>query len=582
MNKLPIKALYALMAALAALGIYITESHAEDAQQQDAPAAVVQPNAEQTPFSDAVAEAESYFTPVSADLTGSGPLYRAAIGAKDGLRPGMRLFVYRKGRPFVHPITGETVGAAETRIGTIEATDVSESTGSFRVVDGEAAAGDAARIASLRVRALFFQSEDFDWDLSEEYYYWLKASKRFEIMDTAPAKATDEEVAARARALDAEIAIKLEPVAMKPQPVFIQKVIWAHDAKVLVEREVRVTEVSFKTSKLGEEYFKPGVAMGTTELTVPYSVDLIGLGDIDCDGADEMVLSRGTSLIIYKADVMLKPWLGAKEPHEIVGPAKGRFVWLDVADIDADGCAEVIAASLKDAGGIESYVYKHATGPEFKLIWKAGYFLRALDGRLIGQRFDAVRGGYKAEPFVVDMNTPDGEGAQLGLPVKGVGLYGFQPVGPEGQRFYAAYDAAGKLALYDSTGLLLWSSPDTLGRPARFFTHGADTVGNAQHWSVPDRLVATGRQVLTVKKTFWAESAKGLGVKSSQVLGLAEPGAMPRLDVVVNEVPDEVLDMGMSGGMLFVLSNSYSMSFENLIRGRKLFRTKLFIYKAEL
>lgn len=586
-NNKSINSLFAIIAAVAILALFIAArpSIAEQPETQgfaarepmSADQATPQPEPH-APFNQAVAEVESYFTPISSEL---GSTLSVPVGSAAGLRPGMRMGVLRRGQPFTHPITGQVVGAAETRVGTVEVLGAGEASGSLKVVHGEALAGDVVRIPSLRVRVLFFQSEDFDWDLSEEYYFWLKSSTRFDVIDTAPAAASDAEVAARARSLDAEIAIKLEPIAMSPRPRFLQKVIWAEDGSLLLSREISVTEASYKTAKLGEEYFKPGAGIGMTEITIPYSVDLMALGDLDCDGSDEMVLSAGSSLLIYKADATLNPWLGGREPQQIAGQKNKRFIWLDLADLDSDGCAEVIATARGERDDIESYVYKRKSGAEFDLIWKAGYFVRALNGALIGQRFDGFNVGYRAEPFLVDIKSDPSEGAQLALPVKGVGLYGFIPLGEAGQaRFYAAYDASNKLALYDSSGMLLWSSPESLGRPARFFTHGEG--GTARNWSVPDRLIYTGARALSISKTFWAESAKGLGVKSSNIMGLSEPGASPSFEPAIKDVPDEVLDMGISKGMLFVLSNSYSMSFENLIKGRTLFRTKLFIYKTEL
>lgn len=175
------------------------------------------------------------------------------LGEASGIKKGMRLTVKREGTPFVHPITKETVGKTETLVGTAEVIETWTDGSRLTVLNGDVKSGDILRVSSAKIKALFHQSKDVPWFIAEEYYWKLKETGRFELMDTAPLAAGDPEIVATAKSLDAEVAIVLSSEDSKLR----QRLLWVRDSKELLSEEVRVDEDFIKKLKLGEELFVP-------------------------------------------------------------------------------------------------------------------------------------------------------------------------------------------------------------------------------------------------------------------------------------------------------------------------------------
>jgi hypothetical protein len=91
-------------------------------------------------------------------VTASGGEVYVDLAAKDLLRPGMELQIYRPGEEMIHPVTKERLGTYEKSLGVVRITEVREkySRGTLEAA-GEAAGivgGDRVRLSSRRLRAL--------------------------------------------------------------------------------------------------------------------------------------------------------------------------------------------------------------------------------------------------------------------------------------------------------------------------------------------------------------------------------------------------------------------------------------------
>jgi hypothetical protein len=524
----------------------------------------------------------SYFTPLQGTVTAvDNEVITADLGSGSGVTPGMRLTISRKGEPFLHPITKEEIGQVEETVGKVEVVEAGNDTSRLRVLLGEIEPGDILRLSSARVRVLFYQSSDVDWNLSEEYYYRLKNSERFDLIDTSPGTAADEEIIREAKNLNAEIAIVLSSVGNAVQTVLRQRILWVEDKSELVTSDVAFNEAIIRKHRLGEELFTPDENEPTVTFTIPYSARLIATGDMDGNGNRELIISTGNVIRFYTYEASLRPALNALE---IKGKITQSHIWLDVSDINGDGSDELLVTSIYN-NRIKSYLYGYS-GTEFAVLWERDLFARIIDGKIYAQeRF--ITGGYKGPVFRITPDAPDTETDEhtdehtetLSLP-ENINIYDFRPLrSPDGNILLLALDKQGYMVLYDLNGAILWRSNDDYGGPVKTFSTEPSTIMKSTvEWHVSNRLIVMGEGALTVNRIPISRSAKGLGVKKSMIMGLYPSGNSVRETVIVDDIPGSIIDYAISNDKLFVLISSLGIKPLNLFTGKSIFTSKLYIY----
>ena len=82
-------------------------------------------------------------------LSAEGGIVYIDLGEKEKLYPGMELNLYREGKPFTHPVTGEVLGRFETALGAIRVSEVRDR---FSIATQISKAGDLAVTKGDRVR----------------------------------------------------------------------------------------------------------------------------------------------------------------------------------------------------------------------------------------------------------------------------------------------------------------------------------------------------------------------------------------------------------------------------------------------
>lgn len=522
----------------------------------------------------------SFFKPLEGTVASvEEDTIHADIASTLGIKKGIRLEILRKGEPFYHPITEELIGYTEERIGRAEVLKADTEGSILKILDGNADIDDILRLSSARIRALFYQMPDVEWNLSEEYYYRLKDTGRFQIIDTSPGRATDEEIAEDARILNADIAIVLSSTLVNGTTVVRQRILWAEDSLELSSEEVVLAKDAVRKFRLGEEFFTPEKGEPTISFTIPYSTRLIGTADMDGDDNEELAISTGNVIRFYIAGPSLKPTLNAQE---IKGKISENFLWMDINDIDGDGADELLVTS-KHNGTITSRIYKYKD-KSFQVIWKKDVFARFIEGKLYAQE-RMLEGGYSGPVICVDLGKKDAEPDEMSgktdvltLP-EGINIYDFSFVTtPGGSKAILAYDRRGYLNLFDEKDTILWRSNEEYGGPVKRVPKDPDMMGSEQ-WYVSNKIIALDFWALTTKRIPVARSVKGLGFKKSSIMRLFWTENNVEETVLVDDIPGTVIDYAVSGGRLFVITSSLGLKPSNILKGRGLYTTKLFIFQ---
>lgn len=535
-----------------------------------------------------------YFKPLSGKVvSASGGSLASDLPMGSGVLPGMRFNVMRATATFAHPVTGEKVTGTESPVGMAEV--VGGGAGqhaSLRLIDGVASKGDMVRISSAPVTVLFYQGPDVDWDVSEEYYYWLEGSERYSVIDAASGYAGEAELLKAANEAGATVVLKISteavPAGQGKGAALRQRAIWASDGKELYTSVVVVDEEMLSKFKIAGEMFWPAKGKPVLELKAPFRAEMLETADLDCDGADEMVLSTGTSLSVFALDIKLRPPFGLEEPLEIKGDLRRKHVWLEAADLDGDGCDELLLSTVMEEHEARSYIYDYSGG-KVRTAWEGGVFARIIDGVPYVQDFDPG-GGYRGEVRKLSRTSEgwkaEATGAAPGLP-DGVNIhdFGFIKAG-SGLRHMLAYDSQGFLVLYNgSSGETLWRSEGSYGGALRLFRRPGSIAPEAddrvEMWHVNDRMLFNGPHVYAIYREPVSVSTPGLGFKGSGIIRITNQGPDLREDVFIRDIPRAAVSMAVSGDRMYVLRNTFSMNLLNLFRGKKIFVSKIMVYSTE-
>ncbi len=527
---------------------------------------------EDDPITKLAAETVTYFNPVAGAVKNvEGKAVTMSFGEKDAPRPGMRLKVLREGEPFYHPVTKELIGKFEATVGKVEIKDVQAGAATGEIVEGEAKEGDKVMISDTRVRLLFCQDKTVGWSLADDYYRKLKASGKFEMVDTALETSDAAKVLEAAKEKGAEAAIILTAKESGKETRLKERLYWVSDGKEFLDREIAVPSDFEEGSKVGQEFFAPKAAEVLMRFDLPLGEQFVTMADIAGDGHQEIVLGTTHSIRIYKYGVDLQfQW-------EIKGSASDDYIWVDAADLNGDRKDEIVVTSMKN-GDVVSYIYDF-TGSGFRKLWEGNYFLRKLGNGLIAQAYSASD-GFSGDVYHVTWKGTFGLGDKIKLP-RGVNIYDFVFMeSPENRKFTLAYDDNGFMDLYDDTGARVWRSSSATGEFNNTFKKQSALVfRDAGEWSVKDRLISRGNDVLAVQRVPLFGMAKGLGNKSSRIRDYWWNGLAMEDDVLIDGITGNVLDYSLVGDKIAVLARPLmGIKFSNILKGENPIGSALYIY----
>lgn len=513
------------------------------------------------PFDRLALETLSYFTPLNMVINSISP--EEVFVETDNpsiFKTGMRLSVFRQGEPYYHPITKAEIARTESKVGTVEVSEVTPKGARLKVLDGRLEQADIVRITSAKIRAIFYHSKNVPWGISEEYFDTLKRTERFELYGVSPLISDDKTLIEEASKMQAELIIAIESSETLTGTALKERLIWVSDGKVFAELSVEIERGYVRELQVGEEFFSPKEKSDIRVFDLPFLSRVLSVGDIDGDKEYEIALSTGKSIVFYTAGKTLKPALSGLEIH---APKRHEYVWIECPDIDGDGLLEVLAVSLSE-NNVVSRLYGFRDG-KLTLLSEWDFFVRAIENTLYGQRFSKTE-GFKGEVFRVKDSTA------IKLP-KGICLYDFVYIG----EMILAYDSRGYISLYDEKGSLLWISTEGLGGPLRVFQKEPPTeMAPKEEWSIKDRLLVIDGSVIAIKRHRVSETAPGFGFTHSEIRLLRLNENNIEQKSLIEVVPGKALDMAVIGDSIAVLSEEMKLS--NIIKGYGIMGTKLYIY----
>jgi len=232
-----------------------------------------------------------------------------------------------------------------------------------------------------------------------------------------------------------------------------------------------------------------GEVIGTLWKTQTFKIEIKGfaIGDVDGDTNNEAVFISSKKIFIYRyvnRQFTKIAEIQGPRPDSLIGigvESPDNFIGVDVADINANGTAEIFVTSLSENNRLRSFVLEW-NGTEFKTVTKEeNWYYRAIKASkkgppiLLGQKggyTDAFSGPVYALGWD---NVRYGPEDKQSLP-NWVRVYGltYGDVLNEGQDSVLAIRKDDTLSILDKDGQEAWTSSETYGGSNIFLLSPAD------------------------------------------------------------------------------------------------------------
>jgi hypothetical protein len=209
----------------------------------------------------------------------------------------------------------------------------------------------------------------------------------------------------------------------------------------------------------------------------------MGIGDVDGDGATEVVVADEDVVVVYERVMM------DLTQRVVIRPStpKGKILSLDVADINGNGMLEIYITVIQMIGeelSSEVWEYDKAEGRYRLILGSQPYFFRVVKGitgrmELLGQRkrprmmTDRI-GEALYSPFKRPVKLK-WEGERLKetevLPLDDVNVLGLAlvDVDRDAVEEYVGFDMLGYMKLFNHRGKVIWVSDGKYGRTGNFY-----------------------------------------------------------------------------------------------------------------
>jgi len=521
-------------------------------------------------------ETLSYFDKASGKITSvEGNMVQIEPEPKAALKKGMRLTAYIEGGNFVHPVTKEPLKKMEIPVGTIEITSIAGHEAAGIIVKGDHLhlADAKLKIPDTKIKLLFFQG-DIDWSLGDSYYQMLRATNRFELIDTAIETKDIPKILADARTKGADAALILFSKTSDGRVSIEQKLFWIGDDREFAVKDVSADVGSVKELSVKSGFFTPGTGEKLLTFHLPFKADRLAAGDLSGDGNLEILLASGNTVRIYRTGVDLKSM------EEFTVPAS-EILWIDAIDFNKDGKDDILITAMRN-DEVVSFIYGLRDSSYVLLYKTKDLFLRKLGNQAIAQGFSKMDGYDRPVFFFTFKDNSFQKGDVLKLPA-GVNIYDFQRLyASEGKQSIAAWDENGYLQVYNDQGVRLWVSKEDFGGFSSTFSKESGFLRDRGKWSVKDRLLLSNNELLAPKRRPLVGMAKSLGYGSSAIKGLWWDGyAMEERDFI-EKAGGDLLDYDIAGDRLVILTKeAFTTKAVNLLKGESPFGAQLYIFSLK-
>ncbi|MCI0468865.1 MAG: hypothetical protein L0Y62_02230 [Nitrospirae bacterium] len=520
----------------------------------------------------------SYFSPVAGAVTSvKGDVIKINVGAKNLAKKGMRLYAFKEGAPFIHPLTKEELGKIETPIGGIEITSVGANESTGIIISGTPLdfAKAKVKIAGLKIKILFCQG-NLSWAIGEAYYQMLKETGRFELLDTGAEDCDMSKVTSEAKTKGADIVLMLHSSESGDGIRLSQKLVWTSDSKVFSEKKAALDAAYVKGLKAKGGAFSLMEDEVLLSFRLPFGARRLAVGDLDGDGKQEMLITFGDKIAAYK------PGVDLARHSQIIVPLGADVLWIDTLDSNKNSRDEVLAVAIKD-GEITSYIFEF-DGSGFKQIKKLeDTFIKRLGNGIVGQNY-TKRDGYDGDVFRIRYdNGKYIKGDKFKLPPD-VNIYDFTFLhSPDRKISVLAWDERGYAYLYNEDGVKTWASSESFGGfPLKFKKESPTVMVERGEWSIKDRFIDRDAEILVPKKKPLAVMAQGLGYSSSSIRSLWWNGFTIEEKAFIERISGEILDYAIAGDRLIVLSKPFlGTTPQNILKGENPFGTMLYIFSLK-
>lgn len=521
-------------------------------------------------------ETLSYFGKATGKIISvEGNTVKIAPGPDASLKKGMRLTALKDGGVFIHPVTKLPMGKMEVPVGTVEITSASGPDAAGIAIKGDPAGLVGARleIPATQIKILFYQG-DIDWFLGDAYYQKLKATNRFELVDTALVTDDIAQILADAKAKGADAALILSSKTSGGQVTVKQKLYWTGEDREFAAKDVSADAGSIKELRMKAGFFIPNSGEMLLSFHLPYKANRLAAGDLAGDGKIEIMLSSGDKVRIYRTGVDLKAM------EEFTVPAND-ILWMDALDVNKDGKDEILITAMRD-GEVVSYIYGLQNSSYVKLYEIKDLFLRKLGSQAIAQGFSKMEGYDGPVFFFTFKDNSFKKGDPIKLPA-GVNIYDFQRFkSTDGKQSLAAWDENGYLQVYDEQGVRLWVSKEDFGGFSTTFSKEGGFFADRGNWSVKDRLLVSNNELLAPRRKPLTSMARSLGYISSSIKGLWWDGSAVEERDFIERAGGDLLDYDIAGDRLAILTkDAFTTKTINLFKGESPFGVELYIFSLK-
>jgi hypothetical protein len=277
------------------------------------------------------------------------------IGRDKGVFPGMVFTVFRKGEPYYHPITKALLGYTEEELGTLQVIHTYP-TASLGVLSTSQSArikaGDGVRITASKINLYLFPLIDKTGEgfnllaFTERLRTYLKRTGRFNIYgeERVILSISSASEGAYWEAFNKMVHNrKIQGAALLGAIIKDKGDYYFKSDLISLDTGKRID--SFYTM-LGKGGWKPPVERDLLFASANWSDEgvALGVGDIDGDGREELLLAFKDRIDCFKVDVKTS---SMKLISSLPVKARSRILGLDVVDLDGDKKAEVVL-SLAD------------------------------------------------------------------------------------------------------------------------------------------------------------------------------------------------------------------------------------------